>query len=312
MAGRRPLEAHTRSQINQRLLNLGWILKEGDPDCNVFQERAKTTKQNKFFRGKRPDYVLYESDTDNPIAIIEAKRPGEDLDKALEESTQKYAVPLCAPLAFAFNDTFVVSRHVPQIRPLKIDGEEVQDFIDQLLSLRFVREGAEILSAPKGVNFTREQLLKTFKTANNLLRKEGLRDGYERFSAFSEILFLKLIDESERLGEARGTKRSIEKRFCWKDFTEKYEGQELLDFIRDSVWRRLSERFGGIFSVGFVIRNPRNLDKIIQLIDPINLTATDSDVKGDAFEYFLKSVTNGNKDLGSISLLATLYVPLFI
>jgi hypothetical protein len=55
---------------------------------------------------------------------------------------------------------------------LKIDGEELQDFIDQLTSLRFVREGAEILSAPKGINFTREDLLDIFKRTNKLLRKE--------------------------------------------------------------------------------------------------------------------------------------------
>jgi len=42
-------------------------------------------------------------------------------------------------------------------------------------------------------------LLAIFKRTNSLLRKEGLRGGYERFSVFGEILFLKLVDESERL-----------------------------------------------------------------------------------------------------------------
>jgi type I restriction enzyme M protein len=69
----KPLEAHTRTQINTRLQNLGWILDENDPACNVFQERAKTIKQNTLFGKKRPDYVLYESNTDIPIAIYRGK-----------------------------------------------------------------------------------------------------------------------------------------------------------------------------------------------------------------------------------------------
>ncbi|TAE43213.1 MAG: hypothetical protein EAY66_00155 [Sphingobacteriales bacterium] len=293
----RPLEAHTRTQINLRLKNLGWILDETNPECNVFQERAKNDKQNKLFKGKRPDYVLYETGSDLPIGIIEAKRPGEDLDLALKQALDLYAQPLGVPLVFAFNDTFVVSKHIGQGRPLKIDGEEVQDFIDQLTALRFVQEGAEILSAPKGLNFSREELSSIFKATNNLLRKEGLRDGYERFSAFSEVLFLKLIDESEKLKEYRGHKRRFDSRFCWSSFVQK-SNEDLLLFLNDSVWPRLKQEFGDIFEGKIGIRNANTLREIIEKINPINLTSTDSDVKGDAFEYFLKSVTNGNKDLG--------------
>src|SRR3954451_13028982 len=293
----KPLEAHTRSQIDIRLHNLGWIFDEKSPDCNVFQEHAKTNEQDRKFAGGKPDYVLYESGTDVPLAVIEAKKPGLDLDGALTQG-ERYARAINAPLVFAFNDTFVIAKHLEQGRPLKIDGEELQDFTDQLTSLRFIHEGAEILSAPKGVNFSREELLDIFKTTNKKLRKEGLRDGYERFSAFSEILFLKLVDESEKLNEHSGQGRKIDKRFCWSDFTKKYTGQALFDFVSDSVWERMKNEYGDIFNAPLGIKNASTLQEIIEMIDPINFTATDTEVKGDAFEYFLKSVTNGNKDLG--------------
>lgn len=293
-----PLEAHTRTQINLRLMNLGWNLNEKDPSVNVTQEQALTEEQNKRLHGKRPDYVLYESGSRKPIGIIEAKRPGENLDDAMQQCCEYYADPLEAPLAFAFNDTFVIAKHVPQNRPLKIDGEELQDFIDQLTALRFANEGAEILSAPKGVNCSRSELLDIFKATNNLLRKEGLRDGYERFSAFAEVLFLKLIDESERLKEHQGLRRTFDKRFCWSEFTQKYKNGDLLVFLHDSVYPRLRQQYGDMFNAPLAIKNSSTLTDIIKKIDPINLTATDTDVKGDAFEYFLKSVTNRNKDLG--------------
>ena len=295
---RAPLETHTRTEINLRLMNLGWILSETNPKCNVTQEQARTEQQNKLFRGKKPDYVLYESGTINPIAIIEAKRPGQDLETAMFQAVDLYATPLNVPLVFAFNDTVVISKHTFNSRPLKIDGEEIQDFIDQFTALRFINEGSEIYSAPKGIKHSREQLLRIFKDTNKLLRKEGLRDGFERFSAFAEILFLKLVDEHERLKEHAGAIRVIEQRYCWNSFINRYKNQELVDYIKDSVWKKLRRIYGDIFSAPFSIRTGSTLDQIVKLVNPINLTSTDSDIKGDAFEYFLKNVTNGNKDLG--------------
>ena len=300
MLVRPPLEAHTRTKIDRRLENLGWVLDQGDLRCNVFQEQAKTEEQNRKFQGNNPDYVLYEMGTNNPVAIIEAKRPGESLEKAMEQAIKKYARPLPVPLVFAFNETFVASEHVFQSRPLKIDGEELQEFVDQATALRFVHEGAEILSAPKGINFSRDQLIAIFVDVNKLLRKHGLREGYERFMAIAEILFLKLIDEFERLSNHKGDRGRFQERYLWSNFVQKYsnDDQGLLDFVSGSVWPALQKRYTGIFNDSFSIRKPATLKAIIRKIDPINLTATDTDVKGDAFEYFLKTVTNGNKDLG--------------
>ena len=300
MSIRSPLEPHTRTIIDRRLENLGWILDQNNPKCNVFQEQAKTEEQNEKFEGNNPDYVLYEMGTDIPIAIIEAKRPGQDLDKALQCAIRKYAQPLQVPLVFAFNETFVTSKHVLQSRPLKIDGEELQEFIDQITSLRFINEGAEILSAPKGINFNRDELIDIFKAVNRLLRKEGLRDGYERFSAFAEILFLKLIDEFEKLNTHKGGSSRLHERFLWSNFIHKFNNndQGLIDFVSGSVWEALQKEYGDIFNHSMSIKKPATLKSIMRKIDPINLTGTDTDVKGDAFEYFLKTVTNGNKDLG--------------
>ncbi len=295
-----PREAHTRSQIHTRLANLGWVIDELDPDCNVFQERAKTNFQNQLFEGKRPDYVLYESGTDIPLAVIEAKKPGGDLDRAMEQAIERYAKPLQAPLAFAFNDTFVISKHVLQNRPLKINGEELQDFIDQLTAIRFMNEGSEILSSPRGLTVSRSELIDIFKDINKRLRKDGLREGYERFSAVAEVLFLKLVDESELLREHKGDQRQFDESFLWSNFTQKFHNDDaaLYRFVADSVWRNLQNRFGDIFNAPFSIKKGTTLRALIDLVDPINLTAMDSDVKGDAFEFFLKTVTNGNKDLG--------------
>ena len=53
-----PLEANTRHNIDTKLINLGWILDEKNPKCNVFKEQPKTEEEKKLLRGNFPDYVL--------------------------------------------------------------------------------------------------------------------------------------------------------------------------------------------------------------------------------------------------------------
>mgnify|MGYP000353792770 CR=1 FL=1 len=96
----KPLESATRTKINNYLINLGWEIDESSPNCNCFTERARTVEENSKFKGNKPDYVLYSSNTFEPIAIIEAKKIGESLDKALEQGITKYAKPLGIKIVF--------------------------------------------------------------------------------------------------------------------------------------------------------------------------------------------------------------------
>lgn len=291
-------EFSTRTEINQRLINLSWILNERNGNCNVTQGRTKTKEQMKALAGKLPDYVLYETGSDRPIGIIEAKRPGGDLENALKQALDDYAKPLNVPLVFAFNDAVVRTIHNPTERPLKIDGAELQEFIEQSLALRFVNEGPEILSAPRDIQLSREELRSIFEDANNLLREGGLRLGLERFTAFADILFLKLIDEREMLREHEGEKRRIPIEYCWSYF-KKMDDPYMYRYVTETVWEKMQNMFGGILEGKLDIRDTRILRKIIERLDILNLTATETEVKGDAFEYFIRNGINAYPmDLG--------------
>ena len=96
-----PLESAARKKIDATLNNLGWNTDEAAPTCNVFTERAKTKEQAKLLDKKPPDYTLYRSDSDEPIGVIEAKRPGQTLRCALEQDIKNYAIPLDVSIVFA-------------------------------------------------------------------------------------------------------------------------------------------------------------------------------------------------------------------
>ena len=75
----------------------------------------------------------------------------------------------------------------------------------------------------------------------------------------------------------------------------------MLDYINDSILPRLVNSYnhsGEVFQSRLQIANPSTLEAIVKRLSRLSLLDTESDVKGDAFEYFLKhSVTVGN-DLG--------------
>lgn len=299
------LEASVTHSICTQLENLGWIVDERKPGCNVTQQRTRTEKQKTQLKQanggqlKYPDFVLYDHDSAQPIGIIEAKRPGESLEKALDQAEKLYAKPLGAPLVFAYNDTFVATRYLHNKRALKIDGEDVRQFVDHYTSLRFVNEGPEILSAPQDVQVSREELIRIFKRQANFLREAGLQAGLDRFGAFSDVLFLKLMDELSQIREHAGEAAPIPKHLRWAEFQNK-KPKDRLDYVRDVVWKKMNEKYGEIFSHAFPIHSPEIFDDMVQDLSRLNFTGTDVDVKGDAFEYFLKNAYQGIKikDLG--------------
>ncbi len=298
-------EASVVHSICTQLENLGWVVDESHPQNNVTQQRVRTSAQRNSLasaNGGRlvyPDFVLYEKGSNNPVCVIEAKRPGHSLERALNQAEERYAGPLNSPLIFAYNDTFVATRYLHNGRPLKIDGEDVRQFIDHFTALRFVNEGPEILSAPQTVQLSREELIRVFKRQADLLREAGLQAGLERFGAFSDVLFLKLMDEICQMREHSGEEPPIPPHLRWSEFQNRAPASRL-EYVRDVVWKEMNERYNNIFGQTFPIHSAEIFNDMVNDLSELNFTVADVDVKGDAFEYFLKNAYQGIKikDLG--------------
>jgi type I restriction enzyme M protein len=299
----KPLESATRKRIDEYLKNLGWETDEFKKDCNVYTERPRTKAEkkkirNKYPLGKFPDYILYSSSDFKPIAIIEAKRPGENLQKAINQAMD-YARCLNIDIIFAIDGAIIESRYVSTLLSLKIDGSIVTELVNERTLLKFISQKGDIIT-PQNIIHTKQELIDIFSYANELLRQEGMREGVERFTEFSNLLFLKLIDEIEDNRELNGEKRRLDKKYCWSSFYEKKE-DELLDYINDTVLPKLVDKYnhsGEVFENKLKIKSASILKSIVNKLSKLTLLSTDSDIKGDAFEYFLKnSITVGN-DLG--------------
>ena len=285
-----PLETATRKKIDEKLKKLGWKTDEFSKKCNVFTGRPRTEEEKKKIKkkyptGRFPDYILYDSDAFEPIAIIEAKRLGQNLQQALKQA-ENYARCVNAKIIFAIDGAIIEARELKTGSILTLDGQVITDLINEKLLLKFINEGAEAFFS-KSVTHTRKELIDIFSNANNLLRQEGMREGVERFTEFSNLLFLKLIDEIETDREKKGEPRRLEKRYCWSDFYNK-KGRELLDYLNDTVLPKLVDRYnhsGDVFKRRLGITNPNILKKIVDQLSDLTLSNTDSDIKGDAPDF---------------------------
>ncbi len=294
-------ESATRTKVDKKLRTLGWIIDEENPNHNVTTERAETEEQKKKLKGNEPDYVLYKSGTHTPIAIIETKKKGEDLDKALKDAKEKYAEPLDVKIIFAYDGGFFKTLYLDNNEELSINNKPITNFVSESKLLQFVNNGTNIIDeVTKKKEHTREELIKIFKESNDLLREEGLREGSERFTEFSNILFLKYLSEMEVKKEKEGKNATIDKNKRWDKIQEKPE-DEIIDFVNDTVFTHIAKKYSSeknIFENKLLIENGKTFKIIVNKITKITLLDAESEVSGDAFEYFLKTAISLGNDLG--------------
>ena len=278
-----PLEADTRVLIDRSLENLGWNL--SGKDKNVFFEQPRTEEERRKLEHKRPDYVLYSKENNMPLIVIEAKRRGERIDNALEQGIY-YANKLKAPLVFATDGVFCKSFHTFEHKTPLLNGEELDEFIREALALKFLNQ-AEVNTVSPKVQYDRKELIKIFDNANNMLRGDGLRAGIERFGEFANILFIKLLSE----------KGNIDYSCSW-DAIKNIPEPARINYINNTVCETLNKIYNTEIFTPLTMRDNSILSEIMDNLDPLTLTDIDSDVKGDAFEYFLKASTASGNDLG--------------
>lgn len=288
-----PLEAETRVLIDRSLENLGWKL--SGKNQNVYYEQPRTEAERKKLGGKRPDYVLYSKESDKPLIVIEAKKKGSRINVALEQGIN-YARAIDAPLVFATDGVFCKAFHTIANRPPILNGEEIDEFIREALALRYLTSYEVNTISPK-VQYDRKELIRIFEEANNMLRGEGLRAGIERFGEFANILFLKLISESEQIKRESGIQTKFDIACSW-DSIKQIPSSTRIEYINKTVYEKLNALYSTDIFTPLQIRDPSILKEIMEKLDPLMLTNVDSDVKGDAFEYFLRASTSTKNDLG--------------
>jgi type I restriction enzyme M protein len=259
----------------------GWEI-DNPSKKNVFYQSALPEQYAKRLEGTRPDYTLFYED--KPIGIIEVKKPGSDLNKAMAQALG-YAKKLNAPLVFATDGSFCKSQWFPDGKTLILNNEEVSELLPFSDAVKFIKDNSSsVFTIDEKVIKSRAELITIFASLNDVLRSDGIRAGMDRFSEFANILFLKLISDQSNL-----------------DYWERIKNQndaDLIDYINKTLFDKITLKYGGNVFEPLLINNVKTLREIIRRIDHLSLVSIDTDIKGGAFEYFIEKTTTTQNDLG--------------
>ena len=271
-------EADARALIDIQLRQKGW------DKSQIFREAPRSAEEKRALGRGRPDYTLYPQDSTRPIAVIEAKRPGKRLADAIAQA-EVYAKKLKCRIVIASDGASIRTKHLGDGGALRVNGEELREFPPEKTLLRF-RDASQWIRG-EVVKHSRG-LVSIFGASSKSLQKDGLAN-IDGFVEFSQILFFKVISELTDDDE-----RAKSLPVHWRDI-EYLAGQPLLDKYKEGL-SKMGERYPGVFAET-QIRNPAALAAIVEKLREYSFIDVDTDVKGEAYEYFLRRYNHQKSEL---------------
>lgn len=151
----------------------------------------------------------------------------------------------------------------------------------------------------------KEEYKQKLNRLNDYLWGAGLKDPISRIQQMSFLFFLKMMEEQDIAfeKEAELTKRSFEsifkgekEKYRWSNWIHK-SGSELYKFVRDEVFSFMENISDGkenikrmFFGAKLLIPDEITLKRALDLIDEIDFSQLDTDVKGDLYEDLLNQI----------------------
>lgn len=275
----RTSEEAARVSIDRMLSAVGW------DDEQIELGGARYPEQKKDLQGKRPDYVLYSKEGRAPLAVVEAKKPNANLKSAVTQGID-YAKKLGCRVVFASDGNVVMSAWCPDGAPLIMDGQKVSDFLSPDKLARFNDSNVW----DRGDAFQSSgDLINLFNSAKKQLNRQGIAK-IAAFNEFANLIFVKILTELRDDGNTMF--KDIPAR--WDDFAN-FTGAKLIEEYNKSLLD-LNNHYGEGFEQTKVTL-PDILERLVGLLAGRSFIGTDADVKGAAYEYFLRDYTKAKDEL---------------
>lgn len=290
------LERDIENLLEQLLVQNGWVINVNDAKKNVYHQKPKTKEDKQKLKGLEPDFCLYlDKNSISPEIILETKKPNMNLAKTKEQALN-YAKILGSKIIILFDGIQTKNYWVANQEELLEDGIEINSIKGVDFYKKYINQNANNYVNNKISINSKEDLIAVFSFTNQKLRKAGITKGMERFFEFSNLLFLKLISENNDI-----VSESIPQYIKWETYKNK-SGEELLRYINDTVIPTLETIFNikgeKTLFTKLIIKDTIALKHIIDKLDKLNLSGIKTDIKGDAFEYFIQQYNSSNNDLG--------------
>ena len=258
-----------------------------------FMEFEKTIKINEGKKTKSifADIVVYtDRKLETPLLVIDTKAPTEILSKSDRDQVISYArlLPRIAPIAILTNGTntqVYQTLDKSRIKELPNRKDLLKDFVSAVLS----KSIQEVLKQEATKELFTIDDVSTFKDllkrCHNIIRNNEGYDPIQAFDELSKILFAKMYEEQYHKTSNRFTSKIFESTL--KDLNVNIVQQQFSEIQKIPGYRDL-------FPENTTIKlKDRTIKDIVAIFESYDLTLTNFDVKGEAFEYFLGDTFTG-------------------
>ncbi len=263
------------------------------------EQEIKVTNSQRGTGSARADIVIWKSKADKEnskraFIVIECK--AESVRIREEDYYQGYNYASWA------GASFFVTTNDKETRFFNVDKEKLPKKLEEIVAIPTAKEANnqkkidEILNRTK--TFTRDEFTKTLRACHNIIRNNDKLSPEGAFDEISKILFMKINFEREAKGSKVFTRKQFESNNeeHEKDTRPVLKGTPkdlpYMQFMFEKT--KLDFQEDQIFEDNETIKIRQNsFEQILEKLENYNLSDTQDDVKGIAFEQFLGTTFRG-------------------
>ncbi|MBP5451013.1 MAG: N-6 DNA methylase [Treponema sp.] len=198
--------------------------------------------------------------------------------------------------------SFFVTSNEKETKYFNIDPDYLPKRLEEIIAIPTAKEAlsdkkvAEILNQTK--TFTREEFTKTLKSCHNIIRNNDKLSPEAAFDEISKILFMKIREERKNQGSKVFTKTEYTngKKLYEENIRPNLTGDDKNLEYMQFLFRSTKDEFKDdrLFEQNEIIKIRENsFEQILEKLENYNLSDTQDDVKGIAFEQFLGTTFRG-------------------
>ncbi|MDD7611187.1 MAG: N-6 DNA methylase [Spirochaetales bacterium] len=198
--------------------------------------------------------------------------------------------------------SFFVTSNEKETKYFNVDPDYLPKRLEEIVALPTYNESlndkkiSELLNQTK--TFTRDEFTKTLKSCHNIIRNNDKLSPEAAFDEISKILFMKIREERKNQGAKVFTKEDYinDRKVYEENIRPNLAGDDKNLEYMQFLFRSTKEQFKDdkLFEQNEIIKIRENsFEQILEKLQNYNLSDTQDDVKGIAFEEFLGTTFRG-------------------
>lgn len=292
------LMATPEEKVRQRYI--ATLVNDYGYELDQMAQELRVTKSSRGTGKARADIVIWKSKKDKDekkAAFIVVECKAENVKVHVEDYYQGFNYASWA------NAEFFITTNEKETKFFNVDPTYLPEKLEEIVTIPTAKdvEDAKKIEQIKNQTkiFTREEFTKTLKACHNIIRNNDKLSPEAAFDEISKLLFMKIRFERENKGTKVFTRKEYEEQSANYETTirpvNKAAGGLDIPFMEYQFKStKLAFKDDRLFEENDEIKIRENsFTQILEKLETYNLSDTQDDVKGIAFEQFLGTTFRG-------------------